>query len=43
MDKDWLINKINEEAEQSFPIHGGTTPRDVEVRKKIYKVLGMED
>ncbi|MBA1392970.1 transcriptional regulator [Lactobacillus sp. XV13L] len=27
----------------SFAIHGGTTPRDVEVRRKIYKVLGMED
>lgn len=26
----------------SFAIHGGTTPRDVEIRKKIYRVLGME-
>lgn len=35
MDKDWLINKINEEAEQCFAIYGGTTPREVEVRKKF--------
>lgn len=26
----------------SFAIHGGTTPRDVEVRKKVYRILGME-
>ena len=26
----------------SFAIHGGTTPRDVEIRKKIYRILGME-
>lgn len=35
MDKDWLINKIIEEAEQSFAIHGGTTPRDEKVRKNL--------
>ncbi|MCT6889470.1 MAG: helix-turn-helix domain-containing protein [Lactobacillus sp.] len=27
----------------SFAIHGGTTPRDITVRKRIYKVLRMED
>lgn len=26
----------------SFAIHGGTTPRDIQVRRKIYKVLRME-
>lgn len=26
----------------SFAIHGGTTPRDVEIRKKVYRILGME-
>lgn len=25
----------------SYAIHGGTTPRDISVRKKVYKVLGM--
>lgn len=25
----------------SYAIHGGTTPRDFSVRKKVYKVLGM--
>jgi len=23
-------------------IHGGTTPRDVEIRKRIYQIFGME-
>lgn len=27
----------------SYAIHGGTTPRDISVRKKVYKVLGMEE
>lgn len=27
----------------SSAIHGGTTPKDVEIRKKIYKILGMEN
>lgn len=27
----------------SFAIHGGTTPRDITVRKRIYKILRMED
>lgn len=27
----------------NFIHHGGTTPRDVEIRKKIYRILGMED
>ncbi|WEV36255.1 transcriptional regulator [Lactobacillus sp. ESL0677] len=36
-----LINKNRSIVSQA--IHGGTTPRDVETRKKIYKILGMED
>lgn len=27
----------------SLAIHGGTTPRDVEIRKRIYQILGMEE
>lgn len=27
----------------NFIHHGGTTPRDIAVRKKIYKVVRMED
>ncbi|RMC46547.1 transcriptional regulator [Lactobacillus sp. ESL0230] len=26
----------------SYAIRGGTTPRDVKIRKKIYRILGME-
>ena len=26
----------------SFAIHGGTTPRDVEIRKRIYQIFRME-
>ena len=26
----------------SSAIHGGTTPRDVEIRKRIYQIFGME-
>ena len=26
----------------SFAIRGGTTPRDVEIRKRIYQIFGME-
>lgn len=26
----------------SSAIHGGTTPKDVEIRKKIYKIFGMD-
>lgn len=26
----------------SSAIHGGTTPRDVEIRKRIYQIFGMD-
>jgi hypothetical protein len=39
-----LAHLMNENRPKiSQAIHGGTTRRDIEVRKKIYKILGMED
>ena len=38
-----LANLIGESRQNiNRAIKGGTLPRDVEIRKKIYKVLGME-
>lgn len=35
-----LMNENRSKVSQA--IHGNTNPRDVEVRKKIYRILGME-